>query len=92
MLRTLEQGERSVSNTWHHGAWNYKKGPPSKRMSHLIVYNRMWSYREPKWWRKLMKHRKRRASLSSSLARLKKGSDPEDMVWPLDSKPWIYYW
>ena len=46
-------------------------------------------YSEPKAWRKLMKHRKRRAEVRRALTGRK---DWDNTVWPLDKKPWIYYW
>lgn len=46
-----------------------------------------WVWNEPKWWRKLMKHRKRRASLKIALRQ-----DPDEALYPLDKKPWRYYW
>ena len=57
---------------------------------HLLYYT--WWQKEPKWWRKLMKHRKRRAEWRRCDSRIKKGYDPEDMTYPLDKKPWEYYW
>lgn len=52
----------------------------------------VWLWNEPKEWRKLYKHTPRRSELAHKLAQIKKGYDPENMVWPLDRKPWIYYW
>lgn len=43
---------------------------------------------EPKWWRKLMKHCKRRNELKKAL----QSKDWDNQVFPLDKKPWIYYW
>ncbi len=48
-----------------------------------------WLWNEKKAWRKLMKHQKRRAELQRALTKRK---DWDDTVWPLDKKPWIYYW
>lgn len=47
-----------------------------------------WLWSEPKWWRKLNKHRKRRAELKRCLC----ADDWDAQVWPLDKKPWKYYW
>jgi len=56
-----------------------------------LFNNGGWSAREPKAWRAVMKHRKRRAKLRLSLR--KALEDPEgDYSMPLDSKPWIYYY
>ena len=82
-----------MARTWHHGwKWNYKKGPPRKRASHRLLCDRLWMQKEPKWWRREFKHKRRRAELRRKRDQLRCGYDPEDMVWPLDSKPWIYYW
>jgi len=49
-----------------------------------------WSRIEPKWWRKAMKHRKRRAKLREALH--KELNSEEDVLYPLDKKPWIYFY
>ena len=49
--------------------------------------------KEPKWWRKIYKHRKRRAEWKALREKIKTGHlDPDNTVYPLDKKPWIYYW
>ena len=47
---------------------------------------------EPKWWRRLHKHRPRRRAVRAACWRVRAGLDPEGLIWPLDKKPWIYYW
>jgi len=49
-----------------------------------------WYSNEPKWWRKLMKHKKRRQELRQALHKQQEGR--EDVVYPLDKKPWEWYW
>jgi hypothetical protein len=51
-----------------------------------------WLKREPKEWRRLYKHKKRRAEWRHKQAQIKKGADLDDMVYPKDRQPWIYYW
>ena len=51
--------------------------------------NRWWGH-EPKWWRSMMKHRKRRASVRKACTQVMQGD--QDASFPLDKKPWIYYW
>jgi len=53
------------------------------------VHHWEWWCKEPKWWRKMFKHRKRRAEWRHLLPRVL--SDSEDVPMPLDKKPWIYY-
>ena len=45
---------------------------------------------EPKWWRKIKKHQRRRMSVKEAINKIKKGDD--EVLFPLDKKPWIYYW
>jgi hypothetical protein len=53
---------------------------------------RIFSYeKEKKWWRKLMKHKKRRTSLRKALYKQLTNLE-EDVIFPLDKKPWIFYW
>lgn len=49
-----------------------------------------WYSKEPKWWRKLYKHRKRRQAVSQANYEVMAGN--EEAEYPLDKKPWIYYW
>ena len=76
-----------MSRTYHHVP--YKHQPNAINNSWRAG---LWLRRAPKWWRKLHKHRKRRVELANALARLKKGADSENMTWPLDKKPWLYYY
>lgn len=70
-----------MSRTKHHG-YNNKKREYGD--------NWHWMKQEPKAWRKEFKHKPRRAELKDKLNKFKNGE--EDIVWPLDKKPWIYYW
>ena len=49
-----------------------------------------WWDKDPKWWRKIYKHRKRRLSQKLLLRKVEKGE--LEQIWPLDSKPRIWYW
>jgi len=70
-----------MAHTWHHG-----RREKQKRFGDL-----WWWYRqEPKWWRKLMKHQKRRAAVRWCVFRVMRGE--ECVLWPLDKRPWVYYW
>jgi hypothetical protein len=51
-----------------------------------------WPWNEPKWWRKAYKHRPRRHDARLIAHSVVRGVDPDATVWPLDVKPWIYYW
>ena len=51
-----------------------------------------WLNQEPKYWRRLMKHKKRRAEWRHKRAQIMNGADLDDMVYPKDRQPWIYYW
>lgn len=52
-----------------------------------------WYAKEPKWWRKLKKHRLRRqAARKCTHIALRSIDNGESVMWPLDKKPWIYYW
>lgn len=69
---------------------------PSEYTKHIYGYK--WNYiswfkQEPKWWRKLYKHRKRRqAARKASHACMKDFDNGLEVMWHLDKKPWIYYW
>jgi hypothetical protein len=73
-----------MSRTTHH-ARPYRHNPASP-----LHHN--WYNNEPRWHRKLFKHRKRRAAWRSAYARVLKGADLDNMVYPMDTRPWIYYW
>ena len=72
-----------MANTFHHGARGKKQ-----------LYGDLWHWcrNEPKWWRKAFKHKKRRAAWKKCEQKIRTGTDLDDMVYPLDSRPWIYYW
>jgi hypothetical protein len=89
-----------MSRTYHHG---YKWAHRTKdRCHHLLYDGQSWrtgetfvgiaTWNEPKWWRRYFKHRKRRAQTRNKCRQIMKGHDPENMVWPRDKQPWIYYW
>jgi len=73
-----------MSRTYHHGDRNRAKYYTSE------YSGRSWLWREPKWWRKMTKHKKRRAQTRMAISRVMKGN--EDTLFPLNTKPWIYYW
>jgi hypothetical protein len=68
-----------VSRTRHHG---------SKLKAKLFGDHWNWMRVEPKDWRNVNKHRKRRAAVRRSLL----SKDWDNQVFPLDKKPWVYYW
>jgi len=51
-----------------------------------------WLCSEPRWWRTLHKHKPRRSATKELINKIYKGYDIEDLAYPLDKKPWIYYW
>jgi hypothetical protein len=73
-----------VSNTAHHGR---------KAKERLFTEGKRrfegwhWMRVEPKEWRKLTKHRKRRAAVRQALRK-----DFDATAFPLDKKPHIYYY
>jgi len=69
-----------MSRTHHHG---YKAKDRLGR-------NDFWCRNEPKLWRRLQKHKKRRAACRALQTKALRGE--EGLIWPLDSKPWNYYW
>jgi hypothetical protein len=73
-----------MARTWHHT-------PIQRRDPDMLQYH-LWFKNEPKWWRKIYKHRKRRAEWKSLRERIMQGADLDSVVYPLDSRPWIYYW
>lgn len=48
-----------------------------------------WIWAEPKLHRRLNKHKKRRAEVRGLVTKTMRGK--EELIWPLDKKPWIYY-
>jgi len=76
-----------MSRTWHHSN-NHRKFK-DKHDKWLHEY-KWWLRQEPKEWRRFYKHKKRRASVKDLVSKVKKGYF--EQIWPLDKKPWIYYW
>lgn len=70
-----------MARTYHHGRRNKKK---------RFGLNWLWYQQEPKEWRRLQKHKKRRSATREAMHEVKKGN--EDVLFPLDTKPWVYYW
>ena len=71
-----------MSRTHNHGSFKRTKE------DHPLYY--LWMQKEPKFWRKLMKHKKRRSSQRQAIHKVMRGN--EDTNFPLDKKPWVYYW
>ena len=69
-----------MSNTHHHG---------DKKKEAQFGRAWKWTSQEPKWWRKMHKHRKRRQAANQCAHQVMRGEEPN---WPQDKKPWIYYW
>jgi hypothetical protein len=71
-----------MARTWHH--------TPFKHRKFKYEFERWtWLWNEPKEWRTIMKHRRRRAVVRHLLGSRK---DWDNIAWPLDTKPRIYYW
>jgi hypothetical protein len=73
-----------VARTHHHTSIQ-------KRDPDMLQFYK-WFSREPKWHRRLFKHRKRRAEWSRLRAKIAHGADLDNVVYPMDKRPWIYYW
>lgn len=73
-----------MSNTYHHG---YKA---KERM--FKDCEDSWKYYlvEPKWHRRIEKHKKRRSECRKLNHSVMRGNI--EQIWPLDKKPWVYYW
>jgi len=69
-----------MARTYHHG----------RRMKDKNNLWRNWSRNEPRYWRRYYKHKKRRAAAREAQGKVMKGD--MEQLWPLDKKPWIYYW
>lgn len=56
-------------------------------------WNQSWPWwkSEPKWWRRLKKHKPRRCERRRAIFTALNG-DAEAVTWPLDKKPWAYFW
>lgn len=70
-----------MAHTWHHG-----------RREKIKRFGESWWWwqSEPKRWRKMYKHTPRRAAVRQCVRRVLLGE--EAITWPLDKKPWVYYW
>lgn len=71
-----------MSNTYHHGNKNKEK---------LFGDNWQWHKQEPKWWVKIHKHRKQRAKTRLAIHSVMRNKY-SGVEFPLDKKPWVYYW
>ena len=71
-----------MSRTYHHG---YKA-------KDRINKNDNWMSNEPREWRRLYKHKKRRAEWQRCLQLSRNGVSWENIPYPQDTRPWIYYW
>lgn len=69
-----------MARTYHHGRRNKDK--------YGLWDN--WSQNEPKYWRKMFKHKKQRAGARRCEKKVMQGY--EGVIWPHNKKPWIYYW
>ena len=70
-----------MSRTRHHGDKQKKR----------TFGDLWWWYKsEPKLWRKYQKHKKQRPATRQCISRVLRGE--EEVFFPLDKKPWIYYW
>jgi hypothetical protein len=77
-----------MSNTHHH----ISRGQAFKRWDSLKAIFHNTFRNEPKEWRRIYKHAKRRAEWKQRCQEIMQGRDVENMVFPLDKRPWIYYW
>ena len=69
-----------MSNTYHHG----------EKAKDRANRNDRWLAQEPKWHRTMHKHKKQRGAARKSEHNVMRGE--EEALFPLDRKPWIYYW
>ena len=76
--------DQRMSHTHHHSK-RYRKGHKAK-----LWHDGGWLKREPKSWRRIYKHKRRRAHLREAIHRYKAGD--EDVAFPQDKKPWVYYY
>jgi len=66
--------------------WDYRK-------KEHVRFESAWWRKEPSWWRTMMKHKKRRSAWRSLKHQLICDRvDADEAIYPLDTKPWIYYW
>lgn len=77
-------GRRAMSRTRKDCAPKYETAPR---------WNDYWQWwkSEPKWWRKMYKHRPRRRELRHALHEAVNG-DVDAVVWPQDVKPWLWFY
>lgn len=82
----------NMSRTHHHMTYKalHRKYGEDKAFEIICQNHSRWYKTEPKWHRRLEKHKKRRAECRQLKQRVMRGHD--EQVWPLDKKPWIYYW
>jgi len=71
-----------MSRTNHHG---------NKKKLKLFGDSWQWLQGAPKAWRKAHKHKPQRAA-ASRCRHQTMTEDPENVIWPHDSKPEEYYW
>jgi hypothetical protein len=81
---------------------NYKRGYPrtthhsrgrDKHRRHQPDFNRYyWLSQWPRSWDIVFHTRPRRRRTRVAEIRVMKGYDPDDVLWPLEKKPHIYYW
>jgi hypothetical protein len=72
----------TMARTHHHTPYKHRK-------FNYEFERWTWLSNEPKEWRTTFKHRKRRAAVRRALVGKR---DWDDTVWPLDKKPWVYYY
>lgn len=70
-----------MSRTRHHGRRNKEKA---------FGENWQWWRSEPKHHRRDCKHRPQRNKTKQALHKVMRGD--EEVLFPLDKKPWIYWW
>jgi hypothetical protein len=54
--------------------------------------NYHWYLSEPKAWRRQYKHKLRRSEARKCINDVLYGDSDKEVMFPLDTKPWIYYW
>lgn len=51
-----------------------------------------WMEATPRAWRLLYMTRPKRRETKRLEIKIMKGEDPDRIAWPLDKKPYVYYW
>ena len=51
-----------------------------------------WYRDTPRWWRLVFMTRPKRREVKRLETKILKGEDAEELVWPVDKKPHLYYW